>query len=136
MHGGLFLSGRPPVGGLRVRGCLLGARYGSITTVQVYVPGSRSVAGKLPSPLVPVEPLGPAGVQLTVEAVPPSTCELMLTVTSVSGVLWNLTVSPTYGLSEQAAVLSTVFGLASASTWYSTLTLSGALRVPNTFPST
>src|SRR6266511_3595091 len=95
MHGGLFLSGRPPVRGLRVRGCLLGARYGSITTVQV-----------------------------TVEAVPPSTCELMLTVTSVSGVLWKLTVSPTYGLSVQVAVLSTVTCLSFASTWYPAGTVS------------
>ena len=48
---------------------------------------------------------------------PESTWESTETVMSVSGVLWKLTVSPTYGSSEQAAVLSTVTCLSLASTW-------------------
>ena len=61
-----------------------------------------------PSPLGPVEPVGPPGVQAMVDAVPPSTCESTVTVRSVSGVLLKLTVSPAKGLPAQVARLSTV----------------------------
>ena len=54
----------------------------------------------------------------------PSTCESTETVMLVRGVLWKLTVSPTYGLSEQVAVLPTVTCLSFASTWYPAVTVS------------
>jgi hypothetical protein len=67
--------------------------YGSTTTTQVYVPGSRSVLATEPSPVASVEPVTPS--QSIVDDVPPSTCELTVIVMSVSGVLLKLTVSPT-----------------------------------------
>jgi hypothetical protein len=73
------------------------------------------------APFAPVEPdatVAPLpSTQVIVDDVPPSTCELSDVVISVSGLLWKLTVAPTYGLSEQAAVLSMVTDLSSPSTW-------------------
>ena len=68
--------------------------YGSMTTVQVYVPGSRlsiaSVGFSAKSPLL--ELFGSS--QSIVDFVPPVTCEVTETSRSVSGVLLKLTVSP------------------------------------------
>src|SRR6266508_5453872 len=97
---------RPRRGASHLLACLLSG-YGSISIVHVYVPGWRSFLVSDPSPLAPVEALSFGGAQShsIVEAVPPSICESTDTVTLVSGVLWNVTVSPPFVASAQVAVL-------------------------------
>src|SRR5262245_52946598 len=83
--------------------------YGSMTMVQVIVfdPATSSEVF-VPSPFAPVVKSKVLSEQSTVDAVPPSALESTEIVTLVSGEFVKPTASPTYGLSEHLALLSTV----------------------------
>ena len=78
--------------------------YGSMTTVQTYVPGCRSLADAVMSSPGPAE----TTLQSMVEDVPPGTWLSTDTLRLVSGVLAKFSVSPAYGSPSQVAKLSTV----------------------------